>query len=349
MGEGRGEGEHNVISVTYKKWALPRVFFLFSLVLFCFALSGCEAKKESFHIGVLQWTEKIEPYNETWKGVLDGLNEKGYWEGINLSINYKNVNRDNNLALEAARSFVRDRVDVIVALGTGSALAALKATEKREIPIVFSIVGAPIATGIIKDSNQTGRNITGVSMKVPMKEQFALVKEALPGLRKLGILYCTKMPQAVANGKEAAACAPEFGWTPVTVSFPKEDLPQLRKMVESLAQKVGAVYLPTDPVLKVPENMQTIMRISDEHGVPLVTVAKQFVEDGALMAVHCDFYDIGRQAADSITKVLEGCDVRDIPAKKPAVTMLSLSLKKARALNINLNRNIILKADNLFD
>jgi len=318
-------------------------------ILICLVFFGCEAKNKEFHIGVLQWTEKIQAFNKTYKGVLDGLNDKGYKQGINLEIDYRNAGQDKNLALKIARGFVKKDVDLIVALGTGSSLAALEATQKEQIPIVFSIVGAPKATGIIHDYDDPGRNITGVSMKVQVKEQFELVKETLPGVKKLGIIYCTEMPQAVVTGKEAAAVAPGFGWTPLTVSFPKGELPQLEKIVQSLAQKVDAIYIPTDPILGSAKNLGTIIRIPDEYKIPVVVVTEKFVEAGALMAIHCNFYEIGRQAADPIVQVLTGVDVQTIPSQKPIIKRLSLNLKKARQLNIKIKRNVILKADNIFD
>lgn len=323
--------------------------FMAIIIMTSFSFFGCKSKDKGFHIGVLQWTEKIEAYNQTYKGVFDGLNYKGYKEGLNLQIDYKNVAQDKKLAMKTAQGFVKKKVDLIVALGTGSCLAALKATEKNPIPIVFSIVGAPKATGIIHDYDDSKRNITGVSMKVPLREQFQVVKEILPDIKKLGIIYCTEMSQAIATGKEAAAVASEFGWTQLTIAFPKVELPQLEEKVQSLAQKVDALYIPTDPILHSPKNLQIIIRITDDRKIPVVAVAKRFVEKGALLAVHCDFYEIGRQAADPIAQVLEGIDVNTIPSQKPMIKKTSLNLKKAQHLNIMIKRNVILKADNIFD
>jgi len=314
--------------------------------LFCF---GCQTKNKEFRIGVLQWTEKIHAYNLTYKGVLNGLENKGYKKGVNLDIDYKNVEQDKELALKTTLDFVKKEVDLILTLGTGSTLAALRATEKKPIPIVFSIVGDPKATGIIRNYEDSGRNITGVSMKVDVKEQFDMVKEVLPEMETLGIIYCTEMPQAVVTGKEATTAARELGWKPLTVSVTKRDLPELEKIVDSLAKQVDAIYIPTDPILNLPENLQTIIHISDKHKIPVVSVTKKDVEDGVLMAVHCDFYEIGRQAADPIVQILSGVNVRTIPSQKPIINKLSLNLKKAQDLNIKIKRQVILKTNNIID
>ena len=328
---------------------LKFILLITTLILCYLVCVGCKGKNKTFAIGVLQWTEKIHAYKQTYQGVLDALEDKGYKQGMTLEIIYKNVEQDKQVALKTALDFVIKEVDLILTLGTGSTLAALEATEKKPIPVVFSIVGAPKATGIIRNYENSGRNITGVSMKVEVKEQFDIVKEVLPDIEKLGVIYCTEMPQAVATGEEATAAAAEWGWIPLTVSFPKRDLPELEKIVDSAAKKVDAIYIPTDPILDSPANLQTIIHISDEHKIPVVAVAEKFVEDDVFMAVHCDFYEIGRQAADPIAQILSGVNVWTIPSQKPIIKKLSLNLKKAQNLNIKIKRKVILKTDNIID
>jgi putative ABC transport system substrate-binding protein len=325
------------------------ISLLTTLILCCLVCVGCKAKHKAFRIGVLQWTEKIHAYNQTYKGVLDALEDKGFKQGITLKIIYKNAEQDKEVALKTALDFVKKEVDLILTLGTGSTLAALEATEKKPIPIVFSIVGDPKATGIIRTYEDSGKNITGVSMKVDVKEQFDMVKEVLPEMETLGIIYCTEMPQAVVTGKEARTAAAKLGWTPLTVAVTKRDLPELEKVVDSLAKQVDAIYIPTDPVMNLPEHLQTIIHVSDKHKIPVVSVTKKDVEDGALMAVHCDFYEIGRQAADPMVQILSGVNVRTIPSQKPIINKLSLNLKKAKNLNIQIKRRVILKTDNIID
>jgi putative ABC transport system substrate-binding protein len=294
-----------------------------------FICSGCGRQRKAFNIGILQWTDRIEAFKKTYQGLIDGLKDRGYKEGLNLRIDYKNAEQNKELALKAARTLVDESVDVIVSLGTGSTKAALKATEKNRLPIVYSIVGAPRCAGIIRDFSDSGRNLTGVSMKVPVKEQFLMVKEAIPKLKKLGIIYCTEMSQAVCTGKEAKRAAIELGWTSLAVSFPRSELAHLPGIASSLARKVDAIYIPTDPILDLRDNLKTIIKICDKRGIPVIAVAEKFVEEGALMATHCDFYEIGREAAYLIEKVLNGINVRSIPSQKPNIIKLSLNLKKA--------------------
>lgn len=340
---------HRINEDAHRKKRYRPLAVTMSLMLFLFTGSGCNQKNDALEIGVLQWTEMIHAYNQTCKGVLDGLSDKGYKNGINLKVYYRNAEQDQDLAREIAREFVKKRVALIVALGTGSSLAALEATRDRQIPIVYSIVGAPKATGIIREYDHSGFNITGVSMKVEAREQLQLAREILPLARRLGILYCISTPQASVTGKEAAAVARELELTPLSCTLLKEELPQLGKKVESLVKEVDAIYIPTDPIMGSPENLETIIRISDAHKIPVIVVTRKFVEAGALMAVHCDFYEIGRQAANAVSEVLAGVKVEEIPSQRPVIKRLSLNLKKAQALNIKVSRNVILRADYIID
>lgn len=320
---------------------------LFAIFIFALVTCGCTKEKKHFRIGVLQWTEQVRPYTLTYQGILDSLHSKGYRQDFNLVINYKNVEQDKTLALQTAQEFVSSGVELIVALGTGSSLAAMEATKERRIPIVYSIVGAPEATGIVADQNSSRQNITGISMQIPVTEQFETVRELLPQMKKLGVFYCTEMIQAVATGEEAAATAKAFGWQSVVGTVTKDELFLLSEKIQALAEQVDAIYIPTDPILGTPEHLDTILRTTDMLGIPVIGVAEKFVENGVLAAVHCDFYEIGRQTGEPIAKIFQGLDIREIKPENPMVKRFSVNLGKANALGIAIQRNVIQKADNI--
>jgi len=324
--------------------------------LVCFAafmiwsLAGCGTEKEEhYRIGVLQWSEDVSEFVDTYDGVVKGLADNGYRVGLNLELEYVNVEQDKKKAREAAEAFVREGVDLIVALGTGSALAALEATGGKKVAIVYSIVTAPKATGIIKDYEDPGAEITGVTMRVSTEEQFRIVKEAFPDLKKLGIIYCTEMPQAVFTGKEAAEVGKKFGWETVSVSFPKEELDRLGEKVVSLLKEVDVLYLPSDPFLAAPQRLRVIIQTADAVKKPVIGITGRQVKAGALLATHCDFHELGRQAAVLAMRVLRGASAETIPSQRPTLVKLSLNLKKAKELGLKIKRNIVLRADVIMD
>jgi putative tryptophan/tyrosine transport system substrate-binding protein len=312
------------------------------------AIPGCDPAG-THQIGILQWTEAVFPFHETHRGLVEGLTDKGYRAGANLKVLYRDAEQDLEAARKMAEDLIAGGCSPIVTLGTSSALAAREAAGSREVPIIFAIVGAPKATGLIKDYGEPGLAITGVSMEIPVAEQFGIVREALPGSRTLGILYCDELPQAVATGGAAVAASETFGWKPVVVSIPRSRIPDLPGIVSSLAAGVDALYLPTDPLLYDPRVLGGIVGACDARRVPVVTVSNECMRAGAFMAVHCDFYEVGRQAASLVDRVLSGDDVRTIPPVRPGSTGLSLNLKKARQLGLEVPRNVILKAWDIVD
>ncbi|RLB84075.1 MAG: hypothetical protein DRH24_06180 [Deltaproteobacteria bacterium] len=114
---------------------LKFILLITPLILCYLDCVGCKGKNKTFTIGVLQWTEKIHAYNQTYKGLLGGLEDKGYKQGITLEIDYENVEQDKELALKTALDFVKKEVDLILTLGTGSTLSASEATEKNRFPL----------------------------------------------------------------------------------------------------------------------------------------------------------------------------------------------------------------------
>lgn len=319
------------------------------LIVASLSLLSCDNRPTPPRIAFLQWSEKVRPYVQTHAGVVDGLRDKGYREGINIALRYVNVEQDPKRAEQEARELAESGNKVIVALGTGSAQAALAATTARPVPIVFSIVADPLATGIIKSFENSGANITGVSMKIDIDRQLAQLEEILGPIKSIGILYARGTDQATATAAEAQEEATRRGWRAVTVSLAPEDLQNLGQRSGELAREVDALYIPTDPVLGRPELVREIVAGADGAGKPVFGVAEAFVEQGFLAALHCDFYQLGYQAAQQVSEILKGVEVGTIPSQKPMLTRLSLNLNKARFLGIEIRRAVIMRADRIIE
>ncbi len=295
--------------------------------------------KEEIQIGIIQWAVSPIDYTRTCEGFIGGMKESGYEEGKNVHFDIQIADGKKERAKEITRGFVEKKVDLICALGTIPSLVALEAT--KEIPIVYSIVGEPKATGIIQSWVSSGRNITGVSMKIPMEKQLEMVRKAVPKLKRLGILYCLSTPQAIVTAEEANQAAKKLGLAPQTRSFHSDHLSQLPLVTETLAKVVDAIYIPTDPILTAKDNLLKIIEITNRYKIPVIAVSDDAVELGALMALHCDFREIGRQAAPMAIKILNGMKPMDIPSQMPLSHRLTVNLKTARRLGISLNPHFL--------
>lgn len=301
---------------------------------------SCSREKGMYHVGVLQWTEQIEAYRETYRGVVDGLEEEGFVEGKNLKLLYENAEGDRKRALAVAKTWVAQGVDLIITLGTGSTLAAMEATSS--VPIVYSVVGDPEATGI------KGPNVTGTSMKIPVQEQLRKVLAFMPSVRRVGVLYCSEMPQAVATAEEALRAARQMGLQAVEIKVSPEELWRLEEILEAKLTMVDFLYIPTDPVLHRPSLFERIKRMAMKYYVPVIGVSRDVVEQGALLAYHPDFYEVGRQTAHQAALVLEGVPVSQIPPEGPIVKLLSFNVRTARDLLMTVDRELLQRADRVF-
>lgn len=309
---------------------------LFGLI---FVLS-CNMAGDFYYVGVLQWTECIEVYRETYRGVVDGLEEKGFVEGENLWIEYVNVEQDWEMARATVEKWVARGIDLIITLGTGSTLVAMRATST--VPIVYSIVGDPVATGL------TAPNVTGTSMKIPVYDQLKMALAFVPAVKTLGVLYCSEMPQAVATAKEALEVAPYLGLEAEEIVLDRGDLASLEEILVKKIPLVDLLYIPTDPLMHDPDVFRRIHRVAMAYEVPVVGVSRDVVQRGALLAYHPDFYEIGRQTAHQAALVLSGVSIEEVPPEAPLVHLLSFNLSTARRLSLPVDRNLLQRVDNIY-
>ena len=318
--------------------ALGIIFLTFILSIFPTIVDAKELKGK-IQIGILQWVESPAPYTWTREGFIEGLKELGFEEGKNVQFDIKIAGGIKEKAQEIVKGFVVKKVDLICALGTIPSLVALEVT--KEIPIVYSIVGEPKATGIIESWVSSGKNITGVSMKIPVEKQFEMIQKAITKVKRLGILYCISTPQAIVTAEEANQTAKKLGMTPHPRSLHSDHLDRLPSITENLAKGVDAIYIPIDPILSAKENLLKIIEVSLRFKVPVIVGNEDSVKLGALMSLHCDFREIGKQAAPMVVKILNGMKPMDIPSQMPLSHRLTVNLKAAKQLGITINPHFL--------
>lgn len=330
-----------------KKHLIYLTVFILCLagVLAVFAIQGARQRP---HIGVLQWTEQVAPFRQIRQGILASLSSLGPGKGNDILLTVHNAEQNRKKGREAIEDFSRQGVDLLVTIGTRATLIAMETAP--ETPLVYTLVADPEAAGIIDDFSGSDRNITGITMRVPALYQFQAVRKVLPNLSRLGIFYCTETLPAVSTAKEAAFGAQSVGWQVSTVHLDARMLTSLEKPLARLATGVDAIYIPADPILNMPTQMRRITSVTDALGVPVIGVDGDLAKKGfALMAVHCNFFETGKQIKNPVEKILNGMSAGAIPSQNPQLQEISINLKQARKLNIPIHRNAILMADNIYE
>ncbi|AIL32812.1 ABC transporter substrate-binding protein [Basilea psittacipulmonis] len=271
-------------------------------------------------------------------GVKDKLAEHGYVEGKNLKWEYQNAQGNTSIAVQIARQFVGGKPDVIVAIATPMAQAAASST--KNIPIVFAAVSNPVAAGLVKDWETPGKNITGVSDKLEIEQQIALIKEILPSIQTLGVVYNPGEANSVAAIKTLEEVLPKHNIKLVTAAAPRTV--DVQSAARSLIGKIDMFYTTTDN--NVVAAYESMAKVANEAKIPLVASDTPSVERGAVASLGVNYYHIGLQAGEMVYRILQGEKPANIPIETDKHPELHINLKAAQEQGITLPQSLIDRA-----
>jgi len=272
------------------------------------------------------------------QGIEDALAGAGYRIGVNLELLFESAMGRKSDAERIARRFVSRAPDVIVPISTPSAQAVANAT--REIPIVFAAVTDPIVAGLVTSLERPGRNITGVTDLSPIGLHLDLIRRVLPDLEELGALYSPGEANARMLLELLEHEAPERDLSIVAEAV--EAGAGVEGAAERLAQRVDAIYVPTDNA--VAAAIEAVIAIAEPHGVPVFAGDIHLVPRGAVAALGFNYYELGRQAGRMVVRVLEGEDPGDMPVESVETTELFVNRAAAAAMGVTLPEDLLARA-----
>ena len=272
------------------------------------------------------------------KGVEDELKAQGWVVGKNLKVTYQSAQGNAATAGQIARKFVGDKTDVIVAIATPSAQAAVAAT--KNIPVVFAAVTDPVAAKLVKSWNASGTNVTGVSDRLPLAPQIDLLLKVKPGAKRVGYVYSPGEVNSVVVLKELKTELAKRGMTVVEAAAPRTvDIPSATK---SLVGKVDVMYTSTDN--NVVSAYEAMVRVAQEAKLPLVASDPGSVKRGATAALGMNYYDMGRQAGKMVDKILKGTKPGTIAPETGNKLALVVNPEAAKKQGVPLSNDLIKQA-----
>jgi putative tryptophan/tyrosine transport system substrate-binding protein len=284
--------------------------------------------------------------------IFEELTRLGYVEGRNFLIErYSGEGRGAAHYPLLARQIVSRNPDLIVALGSNLLVLDLKAATST-IPVV-GIFGDPIATGIVPSLARPGGNITGVSIDGgvdPAPKRFQLLREAVPQLSRLGRLE-TRDNRERFGPSPAIMREVELKYSFSFVGPPLEppiDEQEYHRVFAALAQE-GADGLIVNEESENVVHRRLITELALKGRLPTIFGYRQFVEAGGLMSYGVDISDLGHRAADLVDKILKGAKPGEIPIFQPTHFELSINLKTAKTLGIELPPLLVARADNVIE
>ncbi len=276
----------------------------------------------------------------------DALGALGWIEGKNVVYEYRYADNQLDRLPELATELVRLNVDIITAMGTLAPLAAKRATST--IPIVMTTAGDPLGSGLVISLARPGGNVTGLSLMAPDLggKRLELLKEVLPGVFRVGILWNAANPYSALVFKETESAARILGieLRSIEVRSPDDFDGALAASTRLL---VGALITVEDPLTV--GHRKRIADFAAINRLPAIYGLREFVDAGGLMAYGAHLADLQRRAAGYVDKIIKGAKPADLPVEQPTKFELVVNLKTAKALDLEVPPSLLARADEVIE
>ena len=316
------------------------------LTLCTVLLSLCvsaEAQQKS-KIAKIGWLAARPPSGPTGGAELfrGELRKLGYVEGKQFTFEYRSAENKIERLPELADELVRLNVDVMIASSTAEATAAKNAT--RTIPIVFTLVADPVATGLIDSLARPGGNITGLTSiaTVLVGKRLELLKETIPKLSRVAVLWNPQDTGSRQQWNESQLAGRELGLQlhSMEVNSPEKFESAFKETVKARATALAV----TQSALFDP-NQKQIPKLATKHRLASISNRGEYAANGGLMSYGPDRAEPFRRAAAMVDKILKGTKPADIPVEQPTKFELVINLKTAKQIGLTIPPNVLARAN----
>jgi ABC-type uncharacterized transport system substrate-binding protein len=278
--------------------------------------------------------------------VLDALRQLGYVEGKNILVEYRNADGEVGKLPLFAAELAALPVDVIFAVGTPAARAAIAAT--KDIPIVFSRVGDPLAAGLVASLARPNGNATGVTvitLDLPGR-RLQVLKELIPVLTTLAVLHEPNFLPGQLELKALTPIAQSINLQLHLVGV--ETIEALEHAAVPLAQgSTQALFVGSSGWFE--DHYQLVIDAASKAHLPALYVRREYPAAGGLVSYGIPYRDMYRTAAGYVDRVLKGTNPRDLPVQNPVKTELVINLKTAKTLGVTVPDKLLAITDEVIE
>ena len=276
-----------------------------------------------------------------------GLGEAGYFEGKNVTIEFRWAEGNYDRLPELAAELVRRQVTMIAATGgEPSPLAAKAATTT--IPIVFTIGSDPVEAALVASLARPGGNLTGTTIMAvelgPKRLEF--IRQLVPNSSAIAMLINRNFPMALSEARGVQDAARALGRDVIMLAASTEgDIDTA--FAKLIQQRAGGLIVGTDPFLLGARDK--LARLAAQHAIPTMYFLREFVEAGGLMSYGPDIRSGYRQAGVYAGYILKGANPAELPVLLPTNFLLSVNLRTTRALGLTLPATLLALADEVIE
>ena len=301
-------------------------------------------KKSLLRIGVTQ-TVSYPDFDEDAKGFEKALAEAGFKEGVHVTYDRQNAQGDVNRTQTIAHQFLDADMDLIHSIATPSSRAVIKII--KDIPIVFSAVTDPVYAGLLSKKNPLGTktrtNVTGVSDRWPVAQQFEMYAKFFPRAKKWGTIYNAGDPRSIPYIQEMREVAKKLKVALIEANAPHSD--DVLPAAQFLAGKAQIIFITYDHIAL--SSFDIIVKVCKERKIPLFGGDLKCVTKGAMAAYGWDYFQIGHSAGRKAVRILRGEKPGDIPWELGEKKVLLINEKAARTQGAIVPPELLKKADKI--
>jgi putative ABC transport system substrate-binding protein len=301
---------------------------------------------KTYRVGLLATGGAIGGGDERRKAILEVLAAHGFVEGRNLEFDARWGDGRYERLAEYAEALKTSKVDVIVTFGYPAALAAKNSA--KDVPIVVSGAGDPVATGLTESLARPGGNLTGVTELATelSAKRLEILKEAFPKLRRVAVLFNAADHGMTLRYQAADAAAKVLGVSVQTLGV-REPNDFEGAFAEMTRSRPDAILMVSDALTVL--NRKRIIEFAAANRLPAIYEFAFLVRDGGLMSYGPNLSSTGAKVGDFVARILLGARPADLPLEQPTKFELVINLKTAKTFGIELPPALVSRADEVIE
>jgi putative ABC transport system substrate-binding protein len=312
------------------------------LWLFC-TQAAADAAAALFRVGVMI-PDSRRSDTQVIRGLREGLKALSYQEGKNIALEINNAKGDRSALKTMLGKLIGERVDLIVTTGTRTTLTAKGLTQ--QIPIVFTHPADPVSAGLVDDLNSPGGNLTGVAGLAlqSTEKRLALLKEMMPTLERIYIFYHADNSSSRENFARSKSAATQLGIQ--TTGYGVKAADELKSTFAKLQNKEN------EAMFQVPDDLvegeaEFILDVARQKKLPTMFNDDQWASQGALASYGPSYYQMGRQAAQLVDKILRGQKPGNLAIVRASKFDFVINYRAVRAIGLVIAPTVLKKADRI--
>jgi putative ABC transport system substrate-binding protein len=262
--------------------------------------------------------------------------------GLEAEYDYQNAQGDMANATTIAQKFKNDNLDLVHAIATPTAQAAVKVIKNH--PIVYSSVTDPVDAGLVKTMGPSGTNVTGISDAWPIERQIELYHQMLPSAKKWGTIYNAGDANSVKSISWTRDAMKKFGLELVEVTI--SNSAEVYTGAQTLVGRVDSIYITSDNT--VVSALDSVVKVANNKKIPLFGGDTTTVEKGMIAAYGLNYFQVGYSAGKKAVLILKGQDPGTVPSGLTENLSLWLNLKAAKDQNVTVSEKYVKMAEKVF-